>query len=289
MGQGEFRFSINYDPPIAWGALLKFIGVRGAHSAEQVENGLYRRTVELDAVRGWVTVEHCRYSHSLTVALPERLQEQHEEVQKRLTHLFDLWADSSAIDDHLKGDPILARSVEFSPGIRVPGAFDGFEVAMRAVLGQQISVRAATTLFARLTTLFGKKVATPFPDLAQLTPSAFDIANASHSAIGAIGLTSRRAETLISLARSVCDGFISFDGSLDCSETCRKLMTIRGIGPWTASYIALRALGDKDAFPDTDLVIKKRLKVHGEASIAQLSARWRPYRGYAAMRLWRMA
>ncbi|HET6909847.1 MAG TPA: AlkA N-terminal domain-containing protein, partial [Mycobacteriales bacterium] len=203
-------------------------------------------------------------------------------VVAQLRRLFDLDADPIAVDETLGPDPLLAASVQRHPGLRVPGCVDGFELAVRAVLGQQVSVGAARTFGGRLVRSCGTPLPAPNGSLTHAFPTAAQVAEAD---LAAVGLTTSRAATLRALAAAVADGDVEIDAVADRDEVRRRLLSIPGIGPWTADYVAMRALGDPDAFPATDLVLRRRLAtVPPDAPL-----RWRPWRAYAAMHLWTMA
>ena len=201
---------------------------------------------------------------------------------ERVRDLFDLDADAAVIDEHLSRDPKMRALVKKTPGVRVPGAFDGFELAVRTVLGQQVSVAAATTLCARLCAAFGP-------------PRADVLAAAKLDDVARIGLPKSRAATLIEIARAVHEGDVSLDPGADADATIAKLVTLKGIGPWTAKYIAMRALGARDVFLEEDLVVRKALtSSSAPATISVKDAaprarRWSPYRSYAVLRLWKGA
>jgi AraC family transcriptional regulator of adaptative response / DNA-3-methyladenine glycosylase II len=204
----------------------------------------------------------------------------------RLRRTFDLDAQPELIGAHLKKDAALRGSVRLRAGLRLPGAFDGFETALRAVLGQQVSVGAATTLAGRVAQAFGEPIATPHPQLSHLAPDPGRIAAASEQAIAALGVMPARARTLRALARAVLGGALAFEARPEPESTLRALQAVPGIGPWTAQYVALRVLADPDAFPASDLGVRKAL---GGLSLGEVLARaecWRPWRAYAVMHLW---
>jgi len=201
-------------------------------------------------------------------------------VVARCRRLLDLDADPHAVDEALRADPMLRRSVEATPGIRVPGAVDGFELAVRAVLGQQVSVAAAHTLAGRLVERCGKPLTVARGALTHAFPDATAVADAD---LDGLGLTGGRVRTLRALARTVADDGLVIDPIADRDEVRRRLLALPGVGPWTADYIAMRALGDPDAFPATDLVLARALGADGVAR----AERWRPWRAYAAMHLWK--
>jgi O-6-methylguanine DNA methyltransferase len=186
----------------------------------------------------------------------------------------------------LSADPLLSRLVEQMPGLRVPGAFDGFEIAVRAVLGQQVTVAGATTLAGRLARALGEPIETPFPELQLLAPTPRSILDGGVERIASLGLPRLRAQTLVALARAVADEALDLSRSAAAPETIARLRQISGIGPWTAHYIAMRALGWPDAFPGSDLGLRKATGGLGPAQVEARSERWRPWRAYAAMHLW---
>ncbi|HEY0256632.1 MAG TPA: DNA-3-methyladenine glycosylase, partial [Candidatus Methylacidiphilales bacterium] len=171
-------------------------------------------------------------------------------------------------------------------GLRLPGSFDGFEMAVRAILGQQISVAGARTLVGRLALRFGAPLHTPVPSLTHLFPSPTHIARAPVDKIAKLGITGRRARTLIALAKAVTQGELFLEPGRRIEETLGQLRKIPGIGEWTAQYIAMRARSWPDAFPHTDLGIRKALAENNPAKILALAEKWRPWRAYAALHLW---
>jgi AraC family transcriptional regulator of adaptative response / DNA-3-methyladenine glycosylase II len=224
---------------------------------------------------------HVDVSDSLVPATPI--------VVKRLAHLFDLSADPVPIDAHLASNG-LRTNVERALGVRVPGAFDGFELAVRAVLGQQVTVKGASTLMSRLTEAFGEPIATDDPRLTHLAPAADRLARATASEIRAIGLPNARAATLHALATHVANGDLaletSTEGPVDVETLRSKLLALPGFGPWTVDYILMRVAHWADAFPASDVALRHALGDVGPAEITRISKQWSPWRSYAAMRLW---
>jgi AraC family transcriptional regulator of adaptative response / DNA-3-methyladenine glycosylase II len=201
----------------------------------------------------------------------------------RCWRLLDLDADPLAIGEVLSTEPFMAALVAARPGLRVPGAYDGFELAVRAVLGQQVSVAGARTLAGRLVQRAGKPLDCT-PEGAPLThvfPTAEAVAEAD---LSGLGLTGARERTLRAVATAVAAGEIDLDGGGDPAETAERLLALPGIGPWTVAYIQMRALRDPDAFPETDLVLRRILERHGLDRAA--TDAWRPWRAYAALHLW---
>jgi AraC family transcriptional regulator of adaptative response / DNA-3-methyladenine glycosylase II len=198
--------------------------------------------------------------------------------------MFDLNADWQAIVRSLRTDPLLAGLVKADPGLRVPGCWNGFELATRAILGQQITVKGATALAGRMVSSFGK----PFSGakgLTHLFPRPDVLADAK---LTTIGLPGARAETIRALARAVCDKRIRFEGVVDSEAFLQRLCEIPGIGKWTAQYVAMRALAEPDAFPIGDLGLLRATALASSRELEHRAESWRPWRAYAAMYLWRM-
>jgi AraC family transcriptional regulator of adaptative response / DNA-3-methyladenine glycosylase II len=207
-------------------------------------------------------------------------------VLARVRALFDLDAHPAAIAARLAGDRRLARSLRARPGLRVPGAFDGWELALRAILGQQISVAAATTLAGRLVARLGDAIADAPPGLDRRAPSPARILDAGEREVASIGLPSTRARTIVELARAVAGGGVELAPGADPEATMVALLALPGIGPWTASYIAMRALSWPDAFLGGDLIVRRALGVTTAAAAERLADAWRPWRAYAVLHLW---
>jgi AraC family transcriptional regulator of adaptative response / DNA-3-methyladenine glycosylase II len=277
---------LDYRPPLDWPRLLEFLGARAAPGVEQVEGATYRRTVRLGAHRGWVAVEPDGERAALRAEVSLTLAGVLMPLIARLRRHFDLDLRPDVVAAALGADPLLARLLKRMPGVRVPGAFDGFELAVRAVLGQQVTVRAATALAGRCARAFGEPLETPFRGLDALAPTAESILQAGPERIAALGMPRSRAETLVALARGAAGGAIDLGPSTAPAEAMVRLQEIPGFGPWTAQYVALRALGWPDAFPASDLGIRKALGGLGPAGTEVRSERWRPWRAYAAMLLW---
>jgi AraC family transcriptional regulator of adaptative response / DNA-3-methyladenine glycosylase II len=180
----------------------------------------------------------------------------------------------------------MSGGVLSNPGLRVPGGFHGFELAVRAVLGQQVSVRAATTLAGRFAEAFGEPIETPFPALTRLSPSPTRVADARLDELTGLGLVAARAGCVRALARAVCDKAVSLEAGPDPVACMERLMALPGIGSWTAHYIAMRGLRWPDAFPHSDLGLRKALGGRSPREVLELAEGWRPWRAYAAMHLW---
>jgi AraC family transcriptional regulator, regulatory protein of adaptative response / DNA-3-methyladenine glycosylase II len=281
----QILLKLGFRPPLAWPALAGFLAGRAGTRTEKLSGNMYLRTVRLGPHRGFIRAEPLgpsllgvRVSPSLLPVLPE--------LRTRLRRLFDLDANPAAIDPLLRRHPELRGHLKRTAGLRVPGAFNGFELALRAVLGQQISVKAATTIYGRFVDTFGSKLETSDTDVDRVAPDAADIANANLQQLIDRGLTQRRAETVRALARAAADGFVTLDPPVDLVAMRRALQELPGIGPWTAEYVAMRALGDPDAFPHSDLGLLNALKLEKPAALLALAEAWRPFRAYAALHLW---
>src|SRR2546428_1490388 len=318
-----YRFRLAYRPPYDWDAILAFLSARATPGVESVipaprpttknaktakgandearqslrssrplrsswsssDGSRYRRTISVDGRHGSIEVSRLesRSALSLEVRFPDPRALLF--IVERVKAMFDLGADPAIIAEHLRADPLLRGPLAKHPGIRTPGAWDGFELAVRAILGQQISVRAATTMAGRIATMFGSPAITGdesewlFPTPAQL----------AHAAIERAGGVSARAETIRSLARRVADATMTFNSSVDAREMVSALKDLPGIGDWTAEYIAMRALGEPDAFPSGDLVLRRMAGGCAARELDRRSASWRPWRAYAVMLLWQSA
>jgi AraC family transcriptional regulator of adaptative response / DNA-3-methyladenine glycosylase II len=280
------HLTIAYRPPLDWRALLRFLSKRAIPGVECVTGDTYQRTVCVGAHRGWLCVAPIAGRHLLAVDLATALAPALPAILARLRNLFDLDARPDLIAGQLALDPLLAPWVERHPGLRVPGAFDAFELGMRAILGQQVSVRGASTLAGRLVQQFGETIETPLACLNRIAPSAESLAIARSAALASIGLPAARAESLRSLANAVARHEVDLEPGVDPTAMVAKLVKLPGVGPWTAEYIAMRALRWPDAFPATDLGLVKASGLTSAKVLAKKAERWRPWRAYAAMHLW---
>ena len=208
-------------------------------------------------------------------------------LERTARRLLDLDADPSIVDAALSSDPTLRRVVRATPGIRLPGTVDGFELVVRAILGQQISVRAARTFAGRIAEACGTPLERPVGDVQHHFPSAEQLAG---SRLGGLGLTTAREATLRRVAELVAAGALDLSGAADLEATRAALIAVPGIGPWTVAYVSMRALGDADAFPVGDLGVRLGFEALGLASspaaMLEHAERWRPWRAYAVMHLW---
>jgi AraC family transcriptional regulator of adaptative response / DNA-3-methyladenine glycosylase II len=291
------RLRLAYRPPFDWATQLEFLAGRCTAGVEQVVDGAYRRTVRLAATgtggpavaSGWVEVTAHPSRSELTVSLAPSLAPVRREVARRLRALFDLDAEPGPIARHVARDPLLAPSLRRHPGLRVPGAFDGFEAAARVVLGQQVSVAAATTIAGRLAAALGGPIATPFPGLDRLPAAPEAVATAGEDRLAKLGMPGARARTLLALAQVCAAGTVPLHRGADLAGTRAALLALPGVGPWTAEVVAMRTLGDADAFPAGDLGVLRALGVATAREAEVRAERWRPWRSYAVMHLWRLA
>jgi AraC family transcriptional regulator, regulatory protein of adaptative response / DNA-3-methyladenine glycosylase II len=281
----QYLFRLNFRPPYHWQGMLDFLAARATPGVEAVESGTYRRTIFLHGRAGYFEVSLDDSRDALLVRIEFGDPQSLFFIIERIRAMFDLNADWAAIVASLRTDPAIAARVELDPGLRVPGCWDGFELAIRAILGQQITVKGATALAGRIASTYGKAFKGP-SGLTHLFPSAEILADAK---LTTVGVTGARAETIRNLARAVSSGKISFGGVVDSDAFLDRLCEIPGIGQWTAQYIAMRALREPDAFPSSDLALLRALALSTSRALEQRVQSCRPWRAYAAMYLWRIA
>ena len=277
---------VAYRPPLDWTALLAFLARRLTPGVDAVRDGRYHRTVALGDAVGAISVEPAPGEAALLVRVRVPECGGVLELVERVRCLFDLDADPLQIAAHLARSPALRARVAAAPGMRVPGAWDPFEIAVRAVVGQQITVGAATTLVGRLVAAFGTPIGGG-DGLTHLFPAPAALADAD---VAAVGMPRARAATLRALAAAVARGEPLLDAARGVDAVVERLCLIPGIGPWTAQYIAMRGLGEPDAFPAGDLGVRKALGNGAgplaPAAVERFSQAWRPWRAYAVMHLW---
>jgi len=283
-----------YRKPFDWRTMLDFLAARSTPGVEQVIADTYLRSVTVDGRPGVIECRHDDRVENVSLTLHGIATSAMFQVVQRVREMLDLDAPVAEISDTLGTDRKLAKLLKNAPGVRVPGTWDGFELTVRAILGQQISVKAATTLAGRIAERYGEVFEIPKSlrdrfdglKLDRQFPVPADLARAR---LKNIGLVTSRADTIRRVSAAVIHGEINFDDSQNPEDFCRSLMSIRGIGEWTAQYSAMRALKYPDAFPASDLGLLKAVSDGGKVSPAELTSRaesWRPWRAYAALLLW---
>jgi len=280
----SLKFELSYRPPYDWPAVSAFLAARTIAGVEAVEDGRYRRTarvaLEGKLHLGWIEVAPSPKKPALRVTISASLAKALPPVLSRVKALMDLACQPAEIA------PALGALARKQPGLRVPGAFDGFEVAVRAILGQQVTVAAARTVAGRFAAAFGEPIETPFASLNSIFPPAERIAGLPYGHIARLGMPGARARTVLGLARAVADGSLVLMPNADIEATLDRLRALPGVGEWTAQYIAMRALAWPDAFPHTDLGVMKALGETDARRVLAAGEAWRPWRAYAVMHLW---
>jgi AraC family transcriptional regulator, regulatory protein of adaptative response / DNA-3-methyladenine glycosylase II len=285
---GACEVRLGYRPPYDVDAMLGFFRTRAIAGVEIVGERQLARTLSVGAggqrAEGWLTVEFDEVECQLLLKVSESLMGLLPLVIRRVRAAFDLDADPHAINARLHG------SFPLGDGLRVPGALSGYELAVRAVLGQQITVAAARTLAQRLVQRFGVPIATPVPGLTQLFPAPEVLAAAEGDALGQLGIVRQRQAAIVAIARATAEGRIHLHPGSDVATTTAALKELPGIGDWTAQYIAMRALRWPDAFPAGDVALHKALGVQQMRQPAReaeaASQAWKPWRSYAVVRAW---
>jgi AraC family transcriptional regulator of adaptative response / DNA-3-methyladenine glycosylase II len=283
---GRLALRLAVRRPYDGAGILRWLAARAVAGVEEIDGGAYRRTLRLPGGTGTVALEpdgdHVRATLRLDTVADLAA------AVSRCRRLLDLDADPGAYAAVLAADPALGPRVAANPGLRAPGAVDAEESAVRAVLGQQVSLAAARTLAARLVAACGAALREPDGPLTHAFPAPAAIADGS--AVAAVGMPAARQRTLRELCRRLSEGEIVLSGGADRAEVRRRLLAIPGIGPWTADYVGLRALGDPDAFPAGDLGLRRAARALGlpgdAAGLESHAERWRPWRRYAAQHLW---
>lgn len=298
------RLRMAYRPPFDWDSMLRYLAGRAIggveHVADAGEHRTYWRSLRMQvgqhAVQGWMKVSHLPADNQLLIELGSQFAPVLMQLMHRVRQQFDLDANPAVIEAHLHHDALLRQQMARTPGLRVPGAFSTFELAVRAVLGQQVSVAGATTVTARLVRALGDAVdpdtAAPQPALTHHFPTPQQLAVATPDQIAALGMPGSRAATVIALARFAEAGGLDPAPGTTLNDAVSQLKTVKGIGEWTAQYIAMRALRYPDAFPAGDLGLQKAITQAGadrrctEAQLLQRVAPLSPWRSYAALLLW---
>ncbi|HEY1274854.1 MAG TPA: AlkA N-terminal domain-containing protein [Thermoleophilaceae bacterium] len=285
-GAGAIELRLAFRPPLDGESLIGFLAARAVPGVESVEATTYRRSLSLE--HGGGVAEMTPEARGVRCEL--RLDDLRDitAAVARCRRLFDLDADPVSIAAQLEGDPLLGELVARHPGLRVPGAVDGFEIAVRAVVGQQISVPAARTVLGRLVARYGEPLAEPVGGVTHRFPTAKALAEADPRELP---FPRARGEALGALARLVAAGDLRLDAGAEAASAAAALRAVKGVGPWTASYVAMRALGDPDAFLAADVGVRRALERLGAtgdpAAAARLAERWRPWRSYSVVYLWR--
>jgi AraC family transcriptional regulator, regulatory protein of adaptative response / DNA-3-methyladenine glycosylase II len=287
----RFDRRLTFTEPYDFDAVLAFYATRAVPGVEHVTDTGYARTFGSADAPGWFAVSKseragelrfhgaCVRTHEVDALIP------------RVRRMFDLDAKPAAMTRCFAKDPLLRAAARQHPGLRVPGAWDGFELTVRAILGQQITVAAARTQAARLVARFGTTLSTPLaPGLGALFPSAAAMCDANQHRLG---MPQTRADTLATVARAVHDGRVHFAPTQTLDDFVASWVALRGIGDWTAQYIAMRALAHRDAFPAGDLILRRAANPTGpalsERALRERAEPWRPFRAYTVLHLWRMS
>lgn len=283
---GEIALRLPFREPFDAEGAMDFLAARAVPGVEEMAGGAYRRAMRLPHGAGVAELSAGGGSYVRCVLRLGDLRDLGAAVE-RCRRILDLDSDPLAVADHLGSDPLLKPLVRDNPGLRVPGTVDGAELAARAVLGQQISVAGARALAGKLVSRYGEKLDEPDGGLTHLFPEPAALLEGDHEGFGMPGA---RRDALLSLCEGIRSGGIFLDPGADREETMLSLLGIRGVGSWTASYVAMRALGDPDVFLTTDLGVRRAVERIGVAanpgSLSSLAERWRPWRSYATCHLW---
>ncbi|WFR55714.1 AlkA N-terminal domain-containing protein [Anaerocolumna sp. AGMB13025] len=284
--------TLGYRPPYAWDELIEFLAGRAITGVELVKDGIYSRTVAVhngkELYCGWISVENKPKNNSLSITMCAALLPVLTKILARLRRLFDLNCDPIEIYKKLSVLDELTPGL-CVPGLRLPGCFDPFEISVRAVLGQQVTVKAARTLAMRFAHAFGGTITTPFEELQYTFPTSETILSLKppiENNLGPLGITGARGRSIYALAEAIETGSIHFTSDADPKVQMEKLLKLPGFGPWTVQYIGMRAFSWPDAFPHTDYGVKKALSNLTEKEILEKSQEWKPWRSYAVMNLW---
>jgi AraC family transcriptional regulator, regulatory protein of adaptative response / DNA-3-methyladenine glycosylase II len=285
----EISLLLPYRPPYDWDAMIHFLEGRAIAGVEVVTKDSYSRIIELGGVTGSIIVTHVPEQSALRVVVRFPRLNALPVIITRIRRMFDLSADPGAIGAALSVDPVLARLVSARPGLRVPGGWDGFEIAVRAILGQQITVRSATQLAGRIAATFGAQISDNHdnPGLTHAFPRP-ELFNAE--ILASLGMPRARAAALANVALAASKDAHLFDPRRDLDEAVAHMCALPGIGEWTAQYIAMRALGETDAFLAGDVGVQRKLAIDGRrptaSEVLARAEQWRPWRAYAVFHLW---
>lgn len=285
----EISLLLPYRPPYDWEAMIHFLEARAIAGLEAVMKNTYSRVIELRDVTGSITVAHAPDQSALRVAVRFPRLNALSVIIARIRRMFDLSAEPGSIASALSSDPVMAPLVLARPGLRVPGAWDGFEIAVRAVLGQQITMKAATQLASRVVSAVGTQV-TDRIDMPGLTHAFPRPERFNANTLADLGIPRARAAAVVGVATALSADAHLFDPRRDLAEAVARLRNLPGIGEWTAQYIAMRALGESDAFLAGDVAVQRRFASDGRRPTASellvRAERWRPWRAYAVLHLW---
>ncbi|SIO60840.1 DNA-3-methyladenine glycosylase II [Singulisphaera sp. GP187] len=286
---GQTRtYELDYTPPLDWAFFLQYLGARATLGVEAVEEERYVRTFALGESRGTLSFTHHPTAALILLTIEAKVGTETQAILARARRMFDLEIDLSSVHLVLGADPRIGPLLAASPGIRVPGAWSPFELLVRTIVGQQVTVKAATTIMGRIASRLGEPVdpaSRGGPSFLFPTPRAV-----ADGKLEAIGMPSRRVQTLQHVARAIADATIPFPDGDSCVVGVKEaLLSMPGIGPWTVEYFALRALREADAWPGTDLVLRRALEPHEPGRPTTAADHWRPFRGYAAVHLWNHA
>ena len=275
---------LTYQPPYDWQWMTAFLGARALQGIEQQDGDYYQRTLAVihNGVRltGWLRLRPLADINSVELEISPSLEPVTDSVAKQVRRLLDLDAQPLLIAEGL--GPLAENAV----GLRLPGCINRFELTVRAILGQLVSVKMAATLATRLTEKWGEPVSTPFAALTHLFPSPAAMAKLTVDDLRGIGVQAKRAACLINIAQAVEEGRLPLDDITDVQEGVRLLLAMPGIGSWTASYVAMRAWSAPDVFLDGDYLIKQRFPGMTPGKIARYAEVWKPWRTYATLHLW---
>lgn len=292
--EGSVTLELDYRPPFAWERLLGFLEMRAIPGVEAVRDGAYHRSAQLadpstgEVVRGWLSVRPDASRARAIVTVSSSLVGVLPQVVARVRRQFDLDCNPEAIAAGLEGFCERFPGAYLS-GTRLPGCFDEFEMCVRAILGQQISVKGASTLAGRVATRLGVPVEAPEEGVTCTFPSAREVCalgEEAQEALGSLGIVGARVRTIRQLAQGLADGSLDLSYGADPQVTVPALQAIPGIGPWTAQYLSMRATGDPDAFPSTDLGVRKAFESLAQGQVEAIAEGWRPWRSYATISLW---
>ncbi|MGO9373254.1 MAG: AlkA N-terminal domain-containing protein, partial [Syntrophobacteraceae bacterium] len=284
----QCTLTLSYRPPFDFQRMLGFFELRAIPGVEFVSEGIYRRTIRINETTGVISVTQSATGNALRLSVGLSDSRELMSIVEKVRRMFDLDANMAAIHGVLNADKLLARSVAKHPGLRLPGAWDPLEAAIRAVVGQQVSVKGARTVLGRIAANAGQRFESgDYPELTRFFPTTHELATAD---LKAVGMPEVRIRTMQALTQEVDRKRLSFVVKGSLSDYIQQMTRIPGIGDWTAQYIAMRAMGEPDAFPAGDLGIIKALQDGDKRptmkQIRERADKWRPWRAYAAMYLW---